>query len=285
MEVLKKLEEHGYRASVEKSKLFQKEAEWCGLQINEEGVKPKTTRTEAVLKIKPPGNVKETRSFLGSVQYLAKFIEKLSAKTEPIRRLLKKDQKWNWEADQQTAFDTLKNDNANITRLKNYDPNARTILTTDACTKGLGATLWQEDEHGRRAVEFASRFLNSTEQRYAINELELLGVKWATEHFKFYLLGRKFTVETDHKALVSVLAKHRMHKEYSVRLTRWRMRLLPYEFDIVYTPGSRMGITDYLSRSPHEEPPPCDEDEGQLVIAILRELNTQKNANILKQSN
>ena len=243
--------------------------------INEEGVKPKITRTEAVLKIKPPRNVKETRSFLGSVQYLAKFIENLSAKTEPIRRLA---------ADQQTAFDFLKEDNANITKLKHCDPNAKTISTKDACTKGLGATHWQEDEHGRLAVAFASRFLNSTEQRYAINELELLGVNWATEHFNFYLLGRKFTVETDHKALVSVLGKHRTHKEYSVRLTRWRVRLLPYEFNIIYTPGSRMGITDYLSRSPHETPPPCQEDEGELVIGILRELNVQKNAHFLKQA-
>ncbi len=257
---MEKLEEHVYRANVEKSKLIRKEAEWCGYSIDGEGGKPKSTRTEAVLKIKPPPNVKETRSFLGSVQSLAKFIENLSAKTKPIRRLLKKDQKWIWEANQQTAVNIIKEDFANITRLKHYDPNAKTILTTHACAIGLGATLWQEDEHGRRAVAFASRFLNSTEQIYAINELELLGVNWATEHFKFYLLGRKFTVKIDHKALESVLGKHRMHKEYSVRLTRWRMRLLPYEFNLVCTLGCRMGITDYLSRSPHETPPPCEED-------------------------
>ena len=52
--LLTKLEEHGYRASVEKSKLFRKEADWCGYWINEEGVKPKNTRTEAVLKINTP---------------------------------------------------------------------------------------------------------------------------------------------------------------------------------------------------------------------------------------
>ena len=88
--VLQRLEEHGYRANVEKTKMFEKESGWCGFLIDENGVKPKNTRTDAVLKIKPPKTVKETRSFLESVQYLAKFVENLSTKTEPIRKLLKK---------------------------------------------------------------------------------------------------------------------------------------------------------------------------------------------------
>ncbi len=61
------------------------------------------------------------------------------------------------------------------------------------------------------------------------------------------------------------------------------MRLLPFEFDIMYTPRSRMRLTNYLSRSPHETLPTSEEDEGQLGIAILRELNVQKNTQILKQ--
>ena len=91
--VLKKLVDNGYRTSVEKSKLFQKDSGWGGYQINSSGIKPKTTRTESVLKINVPKGVKEIRSFLGSVQYLAKFIENLSAKTEPLRKLLRKKMK------------------------------------------------------------------------------------------------------------------------------------------------------------------------------------------------
>ncbi len=53
-----------------------------------------------------------------------------------------------------------------------------------------------------------SRYLHQAEQNYATNELDLLAVKWATEHFKHYLLGRHFTVETDRKALVSVFNRH-----------------------------------------------------------------------------
>ena len=200
---------------MEKSKLFQAETEWCGDHINAYGMKPK--RTGAVLKIEPPKTMKDVRSFLGSVQYLAKFMKSLSTKTEPIRRLLREEVKWKGGAEPEKTFALLKNDTANITVLKYYDTLAETILATDASKKGLMPLLWQIGEQGSRAVAFASRYLCRAEKNYAINELELLAVKWATEYFKFYLLGRQFLVETDHKALVALFS-------------------------------SSMGITDYLSR-------------------------------------
>ena len=63
-------------------------------------------------------------------------------------------------------------------------------------------------------------------------------------------MGRRFTLEKDHIALISVFNRERVNKDYSPRLIRWRHRLLPYEFEVVHRPGQTMGITDYLSRSP-----------------------------------
>ena len=66
-----------------------------------------------------------------------------------------------------------------------------------------------------------SCFLNNNEERYCINELELLGVVWAIEYFNYYLFGKIFTVLTDQRALLSVLKSHRSNKSYNSRLTRW----------------------------------------------------------------
>ncbi len=101
---------------------------------------------------------------------------------------------------------------SNTTLPKHYDPSDPTILSGDASTKGSGATLWQEDETGRRPVAFASRFLNSAEHNYAIKELELLVAKLATENFQQYLLGRRLIIETDHKAFIAVFNRHLMYK-------------------------------------------------------------------------
>ena len=258
-QILSKLEEHGYKASERKSKLFQHSTEWWGYIIDAEGVRPKRSRTEAVSNISVPKTVREVRSFLGSVQYLAKTIRNLSVKSEPIRRLLKKRSKWSWRNEQQNAFDQIKSDILNITRLKHYDENAPTILSTDTSTKGLGATLWQENENGRLPVAVASRFLNNAVRSYVTNDSELLAGKWATEHFKQYLLGRLFTIEADHIVLVPVFNRHGMNKEYSARFTRWQMCLLPHDFEHEYVVGSHMRITDYLNRDPTFEAPEPEE--------------------------
>ena len=102
-------------------------------------------------------------------------------------------------------------------------------------------------------MAFASRFLNSNEKRYSINELELLGVVLAIEYFKYYLFGKNFTVLTDHRALLSVLESHRSNKSYNSRLTRWIDRLLPFDFNIEHMPGTRKGLVDYISRQPSQK--------------------------------
>ena len=171
--------------------------------------------------------------------------------------------------------------------LKHFDAIEEPILTTDASTKGLGATLWQvekqkqrgcrEQKIARRPIAFAYRFLNDSEKNYAPNELELLAVIWGVEYFKHYLMGRNFRLETDHKALISVFNRERVNKDYSPRLIRWRHRLLPYEFDVFHNAGKTMRITDYLSRSPCESKELGEFDDGIFTITLNEDLNRRKN--------
>ena len=95
-EVLSKLQEAGYRASEGKTELLKKELTWLWDQINHNGVKSIQDKTEAITKLKAPTNTKELKSFLGSIQHLSKFLNNLSKKTDKMRRLLKKDVKWEW---------------------------------------------------------------------------------------------------------------------------------------------------------------------------------------------
>ena len=96
----------------------------------------------------------------------------------------------------------------------------------------MGCALGQRTPNGWPTLAFASRFLNSVEDRYSINELELLGVSWSIKHFKYYVYGKPFTVITDHRALLSKMREIRANKIYYSRLTRWVDRLLPFDFTI-----------------------------------------------------
>ena len=77
-----------------------------------------------------------------------------------------------------------------------------TRIKCDASRAGLGAALEQRSQTGGHTVAFAYRFLNSNEERYSVNELDLLGVVWSIEYFKYYLFGKSFTIITDHRALL-----------------------------------------------------------------------------------
>ena len=110
-----------------------------------------------------------------------------------------------------------------ITQNKHIDPNLDTRVVCDASTYGLCAALEQNTKEGWVAIAYASRFLNSLEEKYSVNE----GVMWAIEHFKYYLYGKNITVITNHQALMSALNASERSMTSQSRLTRWIDRLIP----------------------------------------------------------
>ena len=132
----------------------------------------------------------------------------------------------------ETHFQHIENKAANATENTHYNPQLETRIKCDASRGGLGAALEQRSPKCSHTVAFASRFLNSYEERYSINELQLLGVVWSVEYFEYYLLGKSFTIITDHRALLSIMKEHTSNKTYNSGLTRWVDRLLPFDFNI-----------------------------------------------------
>ena len=122
-------------------------------------------------------NVKELKSFLGAVQSLSKYIENLSAQTDILRQLLKKHTESKWTEEHTGAFKNFKQRLTEIPCLAHYNPNYPNKITTDASTKGLGATPWQQETDRKlKSIGFACPFLSDTEEKYAINELEISAV-------------------------------------------------------------------------------------------------------------
>ena len=102
--MLSKLEKAGYQASKRKSEFFLKRTKWLGHEIDENGIKPNEEKVEAIQKLKSLNNTKELKSFLGAIQYLAKFLPQLSEKTDRLRKLLKKNEPWIWGEEQEKVF-------------------------------------------------------------------------------------------------------------------------------------------------------------------------------------
>ena len=105
-----------------------------------------------------------------------------------------------------------------------------------------------------RPILYISRKLVQREVRYSTVEKECLAIRWAVGALRYYLLGRPFTLWSDHAPLQWL---HRM-KDTNARITRWYLALQPFKFKVVHRPGARMVVADFLSRSGGEG--------GELVV-------------------
>ena len=120
-DVLTRLENAGYRMSEGKSEFFKPEIEWIGHKIDQNGISPLQDKLLAIKNLKQPNNEKELKLFLGAVQYLSKYIDNLSAQTDSLRQLLKKDTKWLWTEEHKWAFKDLKQKITEIPCLAHYN--------------------------------------------------------------------------------------------------------------------------------------------------------------------
>ena len=119
-----------------------------------------------------------------------------------------------------------------------FDNNKEVTLQVDASETGLGAALLQEGQ----PVAYASRALRDPETRYAQIEKELLAASYGLERFHQYTYGRKVMIQSDHKPL-EIIQKKPMQSAPK-RLQRMLVNMAAYDYEIYYTPGSKMYLAD-----------------------------------------
>ena len=104
-------------------------------------------------------------------------------------------------------------------------------------------------------VGYASRTLTKAEFNYPVIEKELFAIVWGCKYFKEYLLGRRFSIVTDHRPLVWIFNV----RDPSSRLLRWSLQLDEYDYSIVYNRGSSNTNADDLSRIHMAETMPTEQ--------------------------
>src|SRR6218665_2383164 len=212
----------------------------------------------------PPTDRQGVLRLLGMATYLAKFCPQFSEITAPIRALLKGENEFCWQPDVQgKALDKLKALLIQAPILGFSDERKETRLKCDASEAGLGAVLMQ---YGR-PVEYASRALTPTEERYAQIEKELLAICFAVERFHTYVYARHVTSETDHKPLIAI--KKKPLSSAPRRLQRMLLRLQRYNYDLIFIPGSQVILADTLSRAYPSSPSDAVGTEFPAEIASL----------------
>lgn len=244
-ETLDRFKQHGLKLKPRKCVLFQREVEFLGRIVSSNQLKITSKDTKTVDAWPVPTSSKEVERFLGLANYHRSFIKNFAVMAQPLYNLTGKNQ-FKWSEKEQSAFDALKTAlmNPPVLGLPNiHDPF---ILDTDASDAAIGAELIQVQNGEEKVVAYSSFALTPEQRKYCTTRKELLSIVRFTRQFRHYLLGRIFTVRTDHSSLTWLLK----FKDPQGQLARWMEELSQYNMVVQHRSGNKHGNADALSRRP-----------------------------------
>ena len=226
--------------------------------VSERGIELDPEKSKAILDMPAPKTEKEIRGFLGRLQYISRFIARLTDICEPIFRLLRKNQPTVWNDDFQQAFEKIKECLLSPPVLVPPTTGRPLLLYLSVSDIALGCMLAQLDDSGKeQAIYYLSKRMMEYECKYLMIERLYLALVWATRRLRHYVTEYSIL-------LVSRLDPLRYLFERPVltgRLMRWLVLLT--EFDIQYvTQKSIKGsiVADHLASFPVFDDRSIDDD-------------------------
>ena len=250
--MLHRLQQANLKIKPKKTFIFQKQVEYLGHVVDEQGIHTDPKKIEAIQKICSPKTIGDLRTFLGMTGYYRRFIPNYGEVTHNLyKQLRKKDKdkklKLQWDEQCEQAFLKLKEAMMSHTILAYPDYTRPFILDTDCSKMACGGVLSQVNEaNDERPIAYYSSVLKPAQQNYSATKLEMYALVSAIRHFRSYLYGTQFTCRTDHHSLLWL---QNMKPPQGI-LARWLETLSNYTFTVEHRPGRLHQNADGLSRMP-----------------------------------
>ena len=242
--VLQRCKDKNLALNLEKCHFMVIEGIVLGHMISAAGLEVDQAKVSIIRNLMPPTTIKGIRSFLGHAGFYRRFIRDFSKIARPLCRLLEKDTKFYFDESYQKAFEEIKSRLVEAPIMAKPDWNREFEIMCDASVFAMGAVLVQKDEKVFKAIYYASKTFNETQENYSTTEKEMLAIVFACEKFRPYILGSHVVIHTDHATIKYLMAK----KEAKPRLIRWVLLLQEFDLEIKDKKGSDNVIADHLSR-------------------------------------
>ncbi|MBV2113414.1 MAG: DDE-type integrase/transposase/recombinase [Candidatus Thiodiazotropha sp. (ex Ctena orbiculata)] len=246
-EAFKRFKQHGLKLKARKCVLFQREVEFLGRVVSSNQLKMAAKDITTVADWPVPKSSKDVEKFLGLANYHRSFIKNFAELARVLYALTGKN-KFKWGNEEEEAFEALKKALTSPPVLGL--PNSRDpfLLDTDASDSAIGGELIQVQNGEEKVIAYSSFVLTPEQKKYCTTRKELLSIVRFTRQFRHYLLGRIFTVRTDHSSLTWLLK----FKDPQGQLARWMEELSQYHMVVQHRPGTKHGNADALSRKPDD---------------------------------
>ena len=183
-----------------------------GRIISTDGIKPNKEHLKKALDLKRPESRKEIQSLMGFFNLFRDFLPKFSQKALFLTDKLQSEQ-ITWSEEDELKLNDLKNELLSEPVLQPYNASEELTIETDASQRAVAAIVTQNG----RPVYFLSKKLTNAQSNWSNIEREAYGIYWAITKLRHFLLGRKFSIKTDHRPLQLIFDNNKGIIHYNVR--------------------------------------------------------------------
>ena len=251
--VLKRLANANIKLSPSKSHFLQKQVNFVGITINEEGLKINDDRVRALTELKAPTDRKSLQSLLGFFGFNRKWIPQYATLTNSMYKLLRKGVPFQWTKECDTNLQKLKDAVIHSITLAVpdlHDKEQSYLLVIDGSKHGMGAHLSQKINGTRRVIGYFSKAVPNHKREWGQTKLELVTLFHAIKFWEPYLKGTNFAVKTDCLSLCNL---DTIFRKNDAALRRKIQSLAEYSFKIGHLAGDLNYIADFWSRYPYKK--------------------------------
>ncbi|KAK2982595.1 hypothetical protein RJ640_002084 [Escallonia rubra] len=258
------IRKHGLKMNPLKCAFGVSAGNFLGFLVHKKGIEIDKNKAKAIIDDKPPSNKKELQRFLGQVNFLRRFIANLAGKTKAFSALLgmKGDTKYRWEAEQQSAFQSIKEYLIRPPVLMPPKIGGPLKLYVSAAESSLGSLLAQENDQGfEQAIYYFSRGLNVTEQKYTGIEKLCLTLYSTAVKLRHYMLPFDVLVIAQTDLIKYMLSRPVLRG----KMGKWILALI--EYSLTYVPQKAVKgqvLTDFLANHLCNNP-----EDGIIYVGIV----------------
>ena len=265
VKVLDRCSEYGVVLKLKKSFIGVPQVSFFGYDVTYGKWELSQTRKDAISAMQFPKSKKEMQSFLGAALFFHHHIPDYSEWVAKLYEMTHDGFVWDaskWTYDYRQHFERFKGAVQVAATLHCPDYSLPWIVRCDASEFAVGAVLYQEftgpeGDVVHQPIAFSSKRFSGPAQKWDAYKREAFAIYHSVHSFQWYLRGKKFVVESDHRNLQWIEASE------SPIVVRWRALLQAYDFKVRHIPGKENKVADWMSRQ-------SAPDESDFVVASIQ---------------
>ena len=214
-----------------------------------------TSRIEGFQKLEPPNSLKSLQGYLGTINFLAKYVYEMQTILQPLYKILHKETEFKWTKEHQTVFEKMKQKITKQLEITIPDTSKPFYIITDASNTEIGAALLQQHptENKMNLISANSRLFTPIEMRLSTIIRECSAIIFALTEYEFLLTRSKHPILlfSDYKPIIYLFTQKNKPNH---RVYRFQLILMKFpNLHFIWTEGKNLALPDLLSRAINEE--------------------------------